>query len=278
MTIDVRTLTTGEKAGSGIFDELMRTVHDHLANEYQAQRITGSNYADVYLGNMQSVLQVAAQYALTSQLNNKQLAILDEQINQSQQQTELLTLQKAQLQLAIDTAQYQLDNLLPAQLAQLTAQTQQVQEQTNLILNQSTQITAQTSLVGKQEDLVDEQITNEQAKHTTPTGGINRAQYDKLVVEKELGDQKVKTEKANIMDMVDGVTVTGVVGMERVLKEKQGKSFVHNAAIQNAKLHADNFAVMFSTEPEGTNPDQHGFTGTNTNTALSDAKTAFDDM
>lgn len=54
---------TGESlTGVGVFDTLMRTTKIHLQEEYDAQRITGHEYATVYLGALTAVLQTSAQF------------------------------------------------------------------------------------------------------------------------------------------------------------------------------------------------------------------------
>ena len=257
--LDIRSLSTGESAGSGLYEELMRAGNSHILQEFKAGRIVGESYANVYLGAMQANLSSAIQYLLQYETVNKNLEVLDEQIKQNQKQNELLELQKEQLSIANATAKYNLDVMLPAQLLQLKKQTELVVEQVNQAIAQTAQITAQTALTKKQQDLVDEQIRDAKDKHTNPTGGINKAQYDKLMAEKAIADQKLLTEKAQIADTVNGVPVTGLVGKEITLKQNQADSFLRNAEIQVAKLYSDTFSVMYSTEAEGMSNQKWGF-------------------
>lgn len=257
--LTVRSLTGGEKEGSGVFDELMRTIKSHVHEELSTGRITEKAYSEVYLGALQFALNSATSYALAYEKANKELAVLDEQIKQNQKQNELLELQKEQLSIANATAKYNLDVMLPAQLLQLKKQTELVVEQVNQATAQTAQITAQIALTKKQQDLADEQIRDAKDKHTNPTGGINKAQYDKLMAEKVIADQKLLTEKAQIADTVNGVPVTGLVGKEITLKQNQADSFLRNAEIQVAKLYSDTFSVMYSTEAEGMSNQKWGF-------------------
>lgn len=257
--LTVRSLTGGEKEGSGVFDELMRTIKSHVHEELSTGRITEKAYSEVYLGALQFALNSATNYALAYEKANKELAVLDEQIKQNQKQNELLELQKEQLSIANATAKYNLDVMLPAQLLQLKKQTELVVEQVTQATAQTAQITAQIALTKKQQDLADEQIRDAKDKHTNPTGGINKAQYDKLMAEKAIADQKLLTEKAQIADTVNGVPVTGLVGKEITLKQNQADSFLRNAEIQVAKLYSDTFSVMYSTEAEGMSNQKWGF-------------------
>ena len=257
--LDIRSLSTGESAGSGLYEELMRAGNSHILQEFKAGRIVGESYASVYLGAMQANLSAAIQYLLQYETVNKNLEVLDEQIKQNQKQNELLELQKEQLSIANATAKYNLDVMLPAQLLQLKKQTELVVEQVNQAIAQTAQITAQTALTKKQQDLVDEQIRDAKDKHTNPTGGLNKAQYDKLMAEKAIADQKLITEKAQTSSSINGTTVGGLIGQEINLKKNQGDSFLRNAEIQVAKLYSDAFSVMYSTDAEGMDNQAFGF-------------------
>lgn len=257
--LTVRSLTGGEKEGSGVFDELMRTIKSHVHQELEEGRITEKAYSEVYLGALQFALNSATNYALAYEKANKELAVLDEQIKQNQKQNELLELQKEQLSIANATAKYNLDVMLPAQLLQLKKQTELVVEQVNQATAQTAQITAQIALTKKQQDLVDEQIRDAKDKHTNPTGGLNKAQYDKLMAEKAIADQKLITEKAQTSSSINGTAVGGLIGQEMTLKKNQGDSFLRNAEIQVAKLYSDAFSVMYSTDAEGMDNQAFGF-------------------
>ena len=63
---DITNATTGDD-GTGSFDVLMKTIQLHLDEQHQLDRITGSDYATVYLGAMQSAMQQAIQFALSQE-------------------------------------------------------------------------------------------------------------------------------------------------------------------------------------------------------------------
>lgn len=258
-----RSLTTGERQGTGIFDELMRTVQSHVHNELADGRISEQAYATVYLGALQYTLQAANQYTLQYQTVNKNLTLLDEQILAAKKQSELLDLQKSQLTLANETAQYTLDTVMPEQHKQVQKQNLLLDEQVNQALAQITQITAQNSLVAKQEAMVDQQILSERDKTVDPTGGLNKVQYDKAHQEMELMQQKVVTEQSQTQDSVNGLTIGGLVGREINLKQNQADSFIRNAEVQAAKIMSDTYAVIYSTEPTDNLPASYGFSASN---------------
>lgn len=287
--VENRSLTTGEVAGSGLFDELMRTVKGHLQEELQEQRITGSDYSQVYLGSLTACLQTGAQYTLQRDMTNKQLELLEEQRKQLVAHTALAVEQKNQLiantalvvnqdkqviaqtlvideQLAsekLQTAisQYNLDNLLPEQLKQLRSATENTVAGTGLIDKQSLQAEAQISLTGKNESLVDEQITIAGFQYTDAEGGMLKDQQDRVKGEINLLATKRTTEQAQTLGDKD--STAGLVGAELLLKSEQAKSFAVNAATQTVKLFSDTHSVIYSTNPEGV-PD-YGLNATNSN-------------
>jgi hypothetical protein len=85
--IQISDVTTTLPDGDGVFDVLMRSVDSHLDKQYQSGRIKGSDYATVYLGALQMVLQQAIQFVLAEQKAEKELDALDEQIAASQAAT-----------------------------------------------------------------------------------------------------------------------------------------------------------------------------------------------
>lgn len=69
--------------GSGAFDCLMRATKLHLQEEYNASRITGQEYATVYLGALTAVLQTSIQFLL----NEQQVHRINAEIGLIRQQT-----------------------------------------------------------------------------------------------------------------------------------------------------------------------------------------------
>jgi len=269
MAINQRTLTTGEVAGSGIFDELMRTVKAHVHAELKDGRINGESYTQLYLGALQNVLQVATQYSLQYETTNKQLLLLDEQLVQAKLQGDILVAQKKQLAVDLQMAEYNRDTMLPQQFALLGAQTTQVTTQVTLADKQILQVVAQTSQVGKQEDLVDEQIKSAQDQTTLPTAGTNLAAYNKTLAETEILTQKAITETAQTEGSFIGDTtaptgtdtIGGLVGIEMKLKNVQKESFLRDAEQKAAKMYTDVFATLYATDPNDAYaaPENYGF-------------------
>lgn len=84
--LSVADYTSADTTGNGVFDVMMKTVHAQLMREYEANRIKGTEFSTVYLGVLNTVLQVANEFTLTSkkvsldlQIQEKQLQVLEQQ-------------------------------------------------------------------------------------------------------------------------------------------------------------------------------------------------------
>tara|TARA_R110002012_G_scaffold124688_2_gene275856 strand:+ start:9591 stop:10118 length:528 start_codon:yes stop_codon:yes gene_type:complete len=70
------TVTNNVVTGTGVFDDLMEAVTTHLEAQYQLGRITGGDFATVYLGAMQSALQQSVAYTIGQEKTNAEVALL----------------------------------------------------------------------------------------------------------------------------------------------------------------------------------------------------------
>jgi len=61
--------------GTGIFDALMTAVNKNVEIQYNSGRITGTDYANVYLASLQAVLQQSVDFALRQKLTEEQIAL-----------------------------------------------------------------------------------------------------------------------------------------------------------------------------------------------------------
>jgi len=116
ITIEDITNSTKETFGdgTGVFDRLMQTATLHITNEYEEGRITGSDYANVYLGSLQTVLTQAVQFVLSEQKAGKEADLVDSQIKESEEKIDLIRGQTAKEYEAIKASQAKTtrDNLL----------------------------------------------------------------------------------------------------------------------------------------------------------------------
>ena len=83
MAISIGNLTAGVTTdadnvvtGTGIFDDMMETVNAHMAAQFNLGRITGSDYATVYLTAIQATVQQAVAYTVGIQKGNAEESLL----------------------------------------------------------------------------------------------------------------------------------------------------------------------------------------------------------
>lgn len=112
--VTVDDITQGSVTGTGIFDKLMATVAAQLQAEFQADRITQTDYGQVYVSALNNTLGQAIQFLLTKDQAALQAATLAAQYEKIALEKDILELQKQQLTL---------------QLAQLEQQTLLIQSQ-----------------------------------------------------------------------------------------------------------------------------------------------------
>lgn len=173
-------LTTREVGGSGTFDALMESAHNHLKAEFKANRITGGEYTKAYIAMMEACMSNAVQFLL-----GRDQAYWAAAMAQIQAVTARVTLatSKAQFVLAkIQTlsakseyaltkmkiatesetycaALFNASQMLPQQLKLVTEQTEAQRAQT---LDTRSDGATVTGSVGKQKELYSQQITSYQ--------------------------------------------------------------------------------------------------------------------
>lgn len=78
LTTNVQTDSSYVVTGDGILDDIMETVNKHLDAQFKLGRITGTDYATVYLGAMQSGVAQAVQYTLGQEKTNAEVSLLNQ--------------------------------------------------------------------------------------------------------------------------------------------------------------------------------------------------------
>lgn len=177
-------LTQKSITGTGTFDVLMASLRVHLQKEYDANRITGAEYAKVYIALTEGALNQAVQFLLArdtaywsaiaakQQALSAQIATITAKVSLAAAKVQLeslrmeantnratyaLTLMKlATENVAHDTAKYQLEEILPEQKQLVSEQVESARAQT---MNTRTDgITLIQGVMGKQKDLYAQQI------------------------------------------------------------------------------------------------------------------------
>lgn len=210
-------LTTKVVDGTGIFDELMTAANAHLTYQWEQDRITGSSYAEVYLGQLTTVLGQAVLF-----LTERDRTYLNNLLVQSQ-----IKLADAQVALAAQDLLNKQQELLNAQ-KQMELMEQQIQ-----LAKKQVELADKELLVkDKEMQLLDKQIAVQE-------------------VTADLTRQKIKTEMAQISDSVDGVSVTGILGAQIALYKQQRDGFLRDAEQKALKIVADTW-ITRKTVDDGT--------------------------
>ena len=76
LTAGVATSDANVVTGTGVFDDMMETVNAHMAAQFNLGRITGSDYATVYLTAMQATVQQAVAFTIGIQKGNAEESLL----------------------------------------------------------------------------------------------------------------------------------------------------------------------------------------------------------
>lgn len=106
--------------GTGVFDTLISAINSNIKIQYDEGRLSGADYASVYLGSMQSAIAQSMQFILSEKAieadvanKEKQLEILQKQLETEEfKVNELLPLQKAKMEEEIDLLQTQESEML----------------------------------------------------------------------------------------------------------------------------------------------------------------------
>ena len=97
--------------GTAIFDVLMKAVNENINIQYELTRITGSDYATVYLGAIETCIKEATNLLLQKAIADKEIEVKQAQILNIQEDTRLKTAQakafplQAAQELALTTEQ-----------------------------------------------------------------------------------------------------------------------------------------------------------------------------
>ena len=212
--LNITDLTLKTLDGTGVLDQMLATMRVHLGEQFDKERIQGTEYAEVYLGAFQSTLAAAIQFLLARRKLGLDLKLQEAQISLTTAQEEQIRAEMQKIPYEIQALQKQLE-LADKQIAQADKQLELTQAQIQVQL--------------KQLDLMAEQL--EQAKAQT-------AYYE----------QRTITEKAQTSA---GVAATGsVIGTQVALMNKQADGYDRNAEQQAAQIITNTWNVRRQTDED----------------------------
>lgn len=274
-------LTTGAINGTGAFDKLMVGVAAQLQGEYDAGRITGVEYTKAYIALTGSALSSSLQYLLSRdaaywQAVQAQAASVTARVQLATAKIQnaavkfeamtakanyaLTKLKLSTLDTEYATGQYNLENLLPSQLAQTNAQTSLLSYDLTTVkpaevanLNkQGTLLDSQklgqdkqndtaaynlSTILVKQAGLLDEQIAGAAKDTDTKTYNLT----DIMPVQKLSLQEQAEAQRGQTMDTrSDGTTpIAGSIGKQNSLYAQQIVSYQKDSQLKAAKVFSD---------------------------------------
>ena len=166
MPLTVNDLTLATLDGTGVFDVLMRANKAHLESEYQTNRIKGPEYATVYLGPLESVMQTSLQFLLNKDKSDLEAQLIQAQIEKVNAEIDLVKQQTANAVIEAEVLRAQkckldaeFDVLLQSKLKTATEVTLLAQKtQTEKAQTVAMGVDAD-SVIGRQKDLYAAQAT-----------------------------------------------------------------------------------------------------------------------
>lgn len=204
--------------GDGVFDKLMKSVKDHLQEEFSKGRITGVNYSNVYLGGLNTVLGQSIEFLLRKDSSAAQADLVKAQILNTEADTALKNKQIILADTEIEIAQKEL--ALRAAQVKIAEEDVKIKGQELLIaMEQLRKVDAEVRVLDKQEDKLASEIALLNAKRETELGQTNDIS-------------------------------TGIVGAQRALYSAQTLGFTNDHNYKMTKTRADIYSVMLSQDPD----------------------------
>lgn len=139
---------------SGYFKEIMLSIDANIQKEFDENRLTGTDYATVYLGAMQYALDNVFKYVLAEAINNNQAALIWAQAKKTAEELELIKAQTAKVKAEISLLNVQYDKeMLEYETGKKVQQAliEKPYKENELIDGQTNQVKANTSLTKEKE-------------------------------------------------------------------------------------------------------------------------------
>jgi len=224
--------SNNEWVGTGVFDKLISAVNKNIEGQYNQGRITSTDYANVYLGGMQSVIAQSMQYLLQEKQVEAQTDLLITQREQAEldgaakraeieAQTALINSQKV-------GKDYENANILPEQKNKLL-------EEIDLLQTQDSELVANGV---KDRILKDKQAALEDSNKA-------KINYEvEVVLPKQVEVEERKTliaEAQSAQDLLNKAVQKGKVEAETELVNAQGAEVEAQTALVNVNKEAKDY-------------------------------------
>jgi hypothetical protein len=317
-SVDIADFTTAvetdsDVTGTGAFDVMMNSIRANVYEEYREGRITGAEYAQVYLSAMNSAADRALNFALSKdkaaleadnlvlqgELISKQIALATIEVTNAQIKAtaEINILQSTNLKLEeeIDVLQKNdliLDQNLIEQTAIASSAASKVAAEiailttTKLKLDEEIDVLQQQELIFAQ-DLIDKTAIATQSTERvtaeilvlTDTACKLKGEFDVLVQQrlKLIEETSLLSQKIATekaqTDASQAVGADTVVGKQKTLYQAQADGFARDAEQKAAKIMVDTWNVRRTTDSDNTDATSAGLSDTAIASVVSTLKT-----
>lgn len=260
ITITVNDLTN--QNGEGVFDKIAIAMKGQLQEEFSAGRITGTDYSKVFVTSLDNAMAQSIQFLLQKDITAQQVALLEAQtalaLSQkavADKQIELTDKEILKLDREIELMDDQ-EALIEAQALLTQNQATKVNKEIEVLDVEKTKLTGEVSLIAAQTAQANKQteVLTAQLVNIPKEGQLIDKQVLKAQSETSFLDQRIKTEKAQILDTVDGAAIAGVIGKQKELYQAQSDGFKRDAEQKLTKMLIDTWSVRRSTD-DGTVAD-----------------------
>jgi hypothetical protein len=224
-----------------------------------------------------SLIAETANIALIGNKLSAEITSIDAGVINTQANTAILTQQLVNLVTdnanAVKQGSLLLEQITKSQteITHIAAQTAYTGRQSNLVDQQTLNMVAEKLNIPKQGLVLDKQVLKLAEDITASAANRLQTEAQVLLINEQVGKlvedillvkanttkttqevsvltQRTKTEEAQIRDMVDGITVTGVVGKQKSLYAAQTDGFQRDAEQKVLKTYADIWSVQRTTD------------------------------
>jgi len=262
------TVTNNVVTGTGVFDDLMEAVTTHLEAQYQLGRITGGDFATVYLGAMQAAISQSVSFTLGQESTNAAVILQTKQGLKVDKDALLVVAQE--LLTDAQKTKVDADVVLAGKQGALTdAQKLKVDADELLVDKQVVKLTSDIALDAKQGLLVDSQKLKVNADKLLTDSQKLKVDADELLVDKQVvkltADIALGVKQGALVDaqelkvdadklLVDAQKLK-VDGEKALLLQKQTTEFAQTRVTGNNTPHADSIlgkqASLYGEQAKG---------------------------
>lgn len=258
--ITIEDLTTRTVDGTGSFDALMSSMDKHLEGQFKKNRITGKEYADVYVQLTTASLSAGVQFLLGK--DQAYWAGVQAQLAARRSEIEAIIaavqLENTKVQYAISVGQFAGIEASYA-LTKMQIATQDIQycvakSQRELIDTQVIQQTAETEVTRY---TLSDMLPTQKLQVEAQTANTVFQTDNLMPVQKQILDEQYETARSQTTDMrSDGLPILGTVGAQVALYKQQKISYERDVDYKIAKMYMDQWVAQKSIDEGLTPPNQ----------------------